>query len=117
MRSEKNIFDNIYIDLKAELHEKKEQLKKVLEESKNAKFEIEKGQERLDKYKIEAEMEKKKFEKELENAQNPIESENRDNEIKDIFIKTNKERTPSPVYTLFFHIAFIHFILVREKCL
>lgn len=61
LRNEKNIFDSIYVDLKLELAEKKEQLKKVLHESKMAKEEIEKGHDRLDKVKQEAELEKKKF--------------------------------------------------------
>lgn len=37
LRREKNIFDNIYVELKTELSEKKEQLKKVLVESRAAK--------------------------------------------------------------------------------
>ncbi|EAR98848.2 outer dynein arm docking complex protein, putative (macronuclear) [Tetrahymena thermophila SB210] len=107
LRREKNIFDNIYIELKQELHEKKEQLKKVLQESQNAKEEIEKGKQRLEKYKIEADIEKKKFEKEFESVyQTASDTENRDERLKEKFILgSNKQqqsqyqdnsRSPSP---------------------
>ena len=58
LRREKNIYDKIYNDLQVELVEKKDKLKRILLESKNAKQEIEEGKKRLDQFKIEAQMDK-----------------------------------------------------------
>ena len=92
LRREKNIFDKVYQQLKNEMDFKKDHLRKIIEESKNAKMEILNAKEELKKAKVNALSEQAEFEKEYKSIFQSYEQDEKSERLRQIFEDREKKR-------------------------
>ena len=92
LRREKNIFDKVYQQLKNEMDFKKDHLRKIIEESKNAKMEILNAKEELKKAKLTALNEQAEFEKEYKSIFQSYEQDEKSERLRQIFEDREKKR-------------------------